>query len=216
MKKILLINGSPRKSGNTATLLEKACQGAREAGAQVEMIHLYDYKFTGCVSCFACKSIKDPFLGRCAIQDELAPILEKAMKSDAIIFGSPIYLFNISSAMRAFLERLVFMNSSYDYESPEHYSIFPGKINIGFFYTMNITEEEMKIFKFDQQLQSIDFFLHFFNGQVETLIANDTYQFHDYSKYHAKAINLVRKEKSRTHQFPKNLERAYQIGKQFA
>ena len=52
---ILLINGSPRKNMNTATLLEKAAKGARSAGADVELVHLYDYEYSGCKSCFACK-----------------------------------------------------------------------------------------------------------------------------------------------------------------
>ena len=52
---ILAINGSPRKSGNTATLLNKALEGAASQGAKTELFHLYDLNFKGCISCFACK-----------------------------------------------------------------------------------------------------------------------------------------------------------------
>ena len=48
MKKIILLNASPRKNGNTALLLQAAQQGAQEAGAETELINLFDLKFTGC------------------------------------------------------------------------------------------------------------------------------------------------------------------------
>ena len=55
--KALFINGSPRKNGNTAKLLKRAMEGAAEAGAETELINLYDrsLNFKGCMSCFACK-----------------------------------------------------------------------------------------------------------------------------------------------------------------
>ena len=54
--KALFINGSPRKNKNTALMLERAIQGAREAGAEVELVNLYDrsLNYKGCMSCFAC------------------------------------------------------------------------------------------------------------------------------------------------------------------
>ena len=54
--KVMAINGSPRKEWNTATLLEKALEGAASQGAETELIHLYDLSFKGCKSCFACKT----------------------------------------------------------------------------------------------------------------------------------------------------------------
>lgn len=55
MMKVLAINGSPRKTWNTATVLTKALEGAASQGAQTELIHLYDLNYKGCISCFACK-----------------------------------------------------------------------------------------------------------------------------------------------------------------
>ena len=54
---IIAINGSPRKEDNTATLLNKALEGAASNGAETEIIHLYDFTYKGCKSCFACKLI---------------------------------------------------------------------------------------------------------------------------------------------------------------
>ena len=53
--KAVFVNGSPRKKWNTAQMLESAMKGAQEAGAEVELINLYDIDFKGCKSCFACK-----------------------------------------------------------------------------------------------------------------------------------------------------------------
>ena len=62
--KLLAINGSPRKTWNTATLLQKAVEGAASQDAEAEMVHLYDLNFSGCVSCFACKTIGRESYGR--------------------------------------------------------------------------------------------------------------------------------------------------------
>ena len=51
--KVMAINGSPRKKWNTATLLDKALEGAASQGAETELIHLYDLNYKGCISCFA-------------------------------------------------------------------------------------------------------------------------------------------------------------------
>jgi len=64
--KVMAINGSPRKNWNTATLLEKALEGAASEGAETEIVHLYDLEFKGCTSCFACKLKGGKSLARCS------------------------------------------------------------------------------------------------------------------------------------------------------
>ena len=105
MKNFIAINGSPRRNGNTATLLQHAVQGAKDAGASAELINLYALNFKGCTSCFACKLKSRPH-GSCAMKDDLSPVLEKIKSADAIVFGSPIYFMNLSAGMIAFFERL--------------------------------------------------------------------------------------------------------------
>ncbi len=75
----LFINGSPRKQWNTAQLLQKAMEGAKDAGAEVEMVNLYDrnLNYKGCMSCFACK-VKGGRKGVCLFKDDLQSIMEKA------------------------------------------------------------------------------------------------------------------------------------------
>ena len=68
--KIMFINGSPRKNWNTDILMKKALEGAVSAGAEAEMVYLYDLKFRGCVSCMACKLKKEPRPNRCIQKDD--------------------------------------------------------------------------------------------------------------------------------------------------
>ena len=111
---VIGINGSPRKHGNTATLLEHALKGAESEGAETELVHLYDLEYTGCTSCFACKTLGGKSYGRCAVKDGLTPLLKKIEKdADAIILGSPIYFGTDTGMMRSFLERLIFPYLTY-------------------------------------------------------------------------------------------------------
>ncbi|MDR2835639.1 MAG: flavodoxin family protein [Bacteroidales bacterium] len=211
MSKVIAINGSPRKNANTSALLQKALDGAASMGAETELIHLVDLQFKGCISCFACKRKGTKFISSCALQDDLTLVLEKAMQSDAVILGSPIYLGDVTSLMRAFIERFGFMNTSYDNKS---FKVFTGKINAAFFYTMNFPKPMSMLFKHAYRLNTGT--LKKLNGKIEQLICTDTWQFDDYSKYDASNFNENKKRKSRETLFPKDCEKAYQIGKRFA
>ena len=92
MTGVIAFNGSPRQDWNTATLLEKALEGASSEGAKTDLIHLYDINFKGCTSCFSCKVRDGKSYAHCAMKDELTPILKRIEEeADAIILGSPIY-----------------------------------------------------------------------------------------------------------------------------
>lgn len=209
--KVIAINGSPRKNKNTATLLNKALEGASSRGAETELIHLYDYNYKGCISCFACKLKNGKSYGKCALKDDLAPILEKVSNADAIIFGSPIYLYSITGAMKAFLERLVFQYLVYD---KNHSSIFPRKMPSGFIYTMNVTNEKFKA-EYEDVLKPIKLYIKNTFGYFESLVVNDTYQFDDYSKYVASLFDEKKKRKVREEQFPKDCKDAFDMGVRF-
>ncbi|MDR1096099.1 MAG: flavodoxin family protein [Spirochaetaceae bacterium] len=210
-RKVLAINGSPRKNANTAILLQKALEGAASAGAETEIVHLVDLRYRGCVSCFACKRKGTTFIGSCALQDELTPVLEKAMQSDAIILGSPIYLANITSLMHSFIERFGFMNISYD---RKNFNSFTGKINAAFFYTMNVSRPASALFAYIYKINSER--LKRLNGRVERLVCTDTWQFDDYGKYAASNFDAAKKKRRRETVFPRDCEKAYQIGRRIA
>ena len=210
---IIAFNGSPRKEWNTATLLKKALEGASSQGAKTELINLYDLNYKGCISCFACKEKGGKSYGECVIKDVLKPIFKRVEESDAIIFGSPIYLGNITGEMQSFLERLVFPYLTYT-DPPE--SLFPKKICVGFIYTMGLPEELMNEFGYLQRFTGIDRFLTRIFGSSEKLLSFDTYQFEDYSKVVASRFNPQEKLKRRQEVFPKDCQKALGMGERFA
>ncbi len=99
--KVLAFNGSPRKTGNTATLIKAILEGAREAGAETELVHLNSLTFKGCQACGTCHKN----IGHCACEDDLTPYLEMLYDVDAVVLGSPIYVFHVSSQTKAFIDR---------------------------------------------------------------------------------------------------------------
>ena len=207
MPKVIAINGSPRKNANTVTLLQKTLDGAASTGAKTEMIHLVDLQYKGCISCFACKRKNMKHKDICALQDDLTPILEKVMDSDAVILGSPIYLGDVTALTRAFIERLGFVNVSYDGKKG---NIFNGKINAAFIYTMNVPRPLSALFTYIYKLNTG--ILKKLNGKVKQLVCTDTWQFDDYSNYNTANFNVAKKEKARKDLFPKDCYKAYQIG----
>ena len=111
--KVMAFNGSPRKKKwNTVTLLENALEGAGAAGAEVELIHLYDLSYSGCISCFDCKKMNREKDGVCAVKDDLTSVMERIKVADALIIRTPVYCHAESSATRAFLASSSYGNSS--------------------------------------------------------------------------------------------------------
>ena len=208
MKKVIAINGSPRKNGNTATLLQKALDGAKSQGAETEFVHLADLKYRGCISCFTCKMKNTNYIGKCVMNDELSPILEKAMAADVILLGSPIYVGDITGMMRSFIERLAFMNISYGNKKSWHET---SPKNGAFIYTMNGNKLQSKLFTYIYLMNTG--ILKKFGGRTAQLLSTNTYQFDDYSKYDASNFDEKKKKRTRETIFPKDCEKAYNIGK---
>ncbi len=210
---VLAVNGSPRKKWNTATLLEKALEGAASRGAEVELVHLYDLKFKGCISCFACKTVDGPSYGRCAVKDGLARLLDKVRDTVALILGSPIYFGTVTGEMRSFMERLFFPYMTYP-DPPG--SLFPGKIATGFIYTLGATKEMAEERGYSQHIGLNSMVLTNIFGSSETLISYDTYQFEDYSRVYAPRFNPAEKARVRADVFPIDCRKAFDMGRRFA
>lgn len=211
--RIVGINGSPRQEWNTAQMLEKALAGAASAGMETDMFHLYDLDFTGCTSCFACKVPGGKSYGRCAVRDGLAPVLEEIRDADALVIGSPIYLFDASGETRSFFERLVFQ--SLLYTSPPS-SLVSRKIRTALVYTMNVTDETVSATGLDKVLEMSRAMLERTFGSCELLLATDTMQFADYAKYQIEYFDPAAKKKRHEEVFPVDLERAFELGKRLA
>lgn len=101
--KALAINGSPRKGGNTETLLKKALVPLSTAGWETELVQLGGSNIHGCRACYQCCKKKN---GRCAHDDDFFnPCFGKMVAADAIILGSPTYFTDVSTEMKALLDR---------------------------------------------------------------------------------------------------------------
>ena len=211
--KILAVNGSPRKTWNTATLLNEALKGAGSQGAETELVHLYDLNFPGCISCFACKTKGGKSYGRCAVKDDLTPVLASIEAADGLILGSPIYFGTISGVMKAFMERLLF--PFFTYTDPPQ-SLFPKQMPTGLIYTMNVTAEQMQALGYAHHFEQNQVFLQAVFGAAESLFSFDTYQFEDYSKVVATRFNPEEKLKRRKEIFPQDCQKAFEMGARLA
>jgi len=169
--KVIAVNGSPRKKWNTATLLEKALEGASSQGAKTELIHLYDLDYKGCMSCFSCKMKNGKSYGRCAVKDDLTSVFKEVLDARSLIFGSPIYLGTATGQMRSFMERLVFPFLPY-IDPPS--TIFPKKIKTGFIYTLGATEEMSKERGFNHHISFNETILERIFGYSESLCGYDS------------------------------------------
>lgn len=211
--KVIAINGSARKNGNTAQLLNNALRGAADQGAETELIHLYGLNFRGCSSCFSCK-LKGGNHGTCAMKDDLTPVLEAIKEADGLILGSPNYYTNISSSMQALLERLLFSNVIYSNEIP---TVFPKPLPNGFIYNMNVPKEQYEMMGLGNHYQMMLMSLMMVLRQKPmTLYSYNTYQFSDYSKYEHSMFSESQKAAYKEAQFPKDCEAAYEMGKKIA
>jgi len=99
----IAVNGSPRKGGNTETLLTHALAPLTEAGWETEMVRVGGQPVRGCLACGKCWENKD---GRCAVKtDMFNEVMEKMLRADALILGSPTYFTDVSAELKATLDR---------------------------------------------------------------------------------------------------------------
>ncbi len=211
--KIIAVNGSPRKQWNTARLLEKTLEGAAAAGVETKLVHLYDLAFKGCISCFACKRIGGSSYGRCAVRDGLTPLLDELDSADAFILGSPVYLYAETGEMRSCIERLCFQYLRY--ANPPA-TLFPRRIRTALIYTMNVPEEMVADTGLGRHIEISRGFMERTFGHCETLLATDTLQFDDYSKYENTLFDPDAKQRRYREVFPQDEARARKLGRRIA
>ena len=101
-KKIVIVKGSPRREGNSATLAEQVAEGARSAGAHVEDFYLHHMDIHACDACDACHS--EPYRG-CIVDDDIQILYPKLLDADAIVIASPVYWFTVSAQTKLFMDR---------------------------------------------------------------------------------------------------------------
>lgn len=208
--KTILLNGSPRKNWNTAMMLKEAQKGAAAAGAETEYIDLFDLTYTGCRSCLACKR-KGAQRCKCFWKDDLSPVIDRIFSADALILGSPIYLGDVTSQVHALIERLHFCALSYD----DYSNYFTGKVNVGLILTMNAPKTYYSL-AYGKKASEIAEAFKALNGSVQVYACCDTLQVSDYSRYNMGSFDEAHKKDVREKQFPKDLERAFRMGRELS
>ena len=103
-KNIVILNGSPRKHGNTATLCDAFVEGAEAAGNHVTRFDLQTMNIHGCLGCM--KGGKDP-QSPCVQKDDMAAILDRLVEADVIVMATPVYFYTMSAQMKMFIDRTV-------------------------------------------------------------------------------------------------------------
>lgn len=211
--KVIGINGGARKNWNTDTLVKKALEGAASVGAETELIELYAEPIKGCLECFACKRKGNKTGGLCAIRDNLRPLLEKALKADAIILGSPNFFGYPTGMIHSFIERFLYPLSSYQIENGKFVRVLGKRIiPAGIIFTMNANKEFYNQGGYNISLGMTRDNLERVLGYAEQYNSYNTLQFKDYSKMDANYFDPEEKMHQHTTQFPIDEQKCFEMG----
>ena len=101
--KVLMINGSPRADGNTATALKEMEKVFLEEGVEVEIVHVGNKDIRGCIACGQCRQ-----LGKCVFDDAVNEVAPKLAECDGLVLGSPVYYASANATLMAFVTRLFY------------------------------------------------------------------------------------------------------------
>ncbi len=202
---VIGFNGSPRKTWNSAQMLESALEGAAAAGAETECIHLGELSFSGCRSCFACKRLGGKSFGRCAVQDDLTGPLARALEADAIVISAPVYFGDVPGMVRNLFERLWFPGLMYRKDGACAYT---KKVKVGLIYTMNCPDEHF----YDALTGSHKNTFSRFFGETQVLCATETLQFDNYDLYVGDMFDVPRRREKHEKEFPEDRRRAFLMG----
>lgn len=108
--KVLLVNGSARKNGNTFTALTEIANTLQAEGIETEIFQIGNKPLRGCIACGTCQTKQN---GRCVFDDDICnQILERAEKADAFVFGSPVYYGQPNGALMAIIQRMLWADGS--------------------------------------------------------------------------------------------------------
>jgi multimeric flavodoxin WrbA len=111
---VLLLQGSPRKNGNTATLAHALVDGLGSA-VRLREVFLHDQRIAPCASCNTCRSREGIY---CTIDDDMQPLYREFLEADLVVMATPVYWWSISSQLKVFIDRLYGLNCE---QYPERY-----------------------------------------------------------------------------------------------
>ena len=205
--KVVAVNGGPRRGKNTDQMLDAFIEGVKQADpeAEVQIIRLYDYQFTGCRSCFACQLKKNRDDLQCFVRDDVTQLLRDTYHADGIVFASPIYYCNVTGQLRLFWERL-------QYPGPSSRNVPTALI-----YTSNANEQQMREFM-GAPLDLNSMYLEAcFHVKPDVVTSCNTFQYNDNENFNDQ-FRAPAKAKWEHHeeQFATDLQNAREAGRRMA
>ena len=188
--KIVAIYGSPRRKGNTAALLKKAIEGARDSGAAVEEIVLRDLKISPCLEIYGCLEA-----GECAIKDDFQMVRDKILDARGLILASPVFFYTVSAHTKMLMDRFqsLWVKKYWVEKAPQGQKTHNRK---GLFISVGATKGKKL---FDGILLSVKYFFDVLDMELWKALLYRQLDFQDDVLKH-----------------PEYLEEAYQTGKGFA
>ena len=150
MIKIAAVFGSPRRNGNTSTLLRQAVAGARDVGADVTEIVLRDLKMSPCLEIYGCKDA-----GRCVIKDDYGQVESLLQRIDGLMLASPIFFYTVSAHTKILMDRCnsLWVKKYWIEKKPFGQKSYPRK---GLFISVGSTRGKRL---FDGALLSVKYFM---------------------------------------------------------
>ncbi len=188
--KIVAIYGSPRRKGNTAALLKKAIEGARDCGADVEEIVLRDLKISPCLEIYGCMQA-----GECAIKDDFQMVRDKILHAQGLILASPVFFYSVSSHTKILMDRFqsLWVKKYWVEKTPQGQKTNNRR---GLFISVGATKGKKL---FDGMLLSVRYFFDVLDMELWKALLYRQLDFQDDVLKH-----------------PEYLEEAYTAGKEFA
>ena len=188
--KIVAVYGSPRRKGNTASLLKKAVEGSKSTGAEVEEIVLRDLKMSPCLEIYGCKNA-----GECRLKDDFQKARDKILASQGLILASPVFFYTVSAHTKILMDRFqsLWVKKYWIEQSNRNQAITPRK---GLFISVGATKGKKL---FDGILLTVRYFFDVIDMELWRALL---YRNLDYEGDVLK--------------FPDYLNEAYQTGKEFA
>lgn len=147
--KVLGLTGSPREGGNTEKLVNAIIEGAEEKGAETKVYKLSKLDLSPCKGCMTCKAE-----GKCIVDDDMQELYEEVQAADAIVLGSPLYMWEITAQTKLFVDRLV------AFVKPDFSSRLNGNKKLFLAYTQGNPDPETFKQYFDY-MEGLFGFLHF-------------------------------------------------------